>query len=594
MPYETDAVVTAGAKRLRALDERMHRLRVRSGASMRVIVLGLILLSGPARADDCERVAIWRDGTRTDVVCRDEATRRGLTVIDLGSEWTPSILAAGADGAPAYRATYLALARERFAEAGLDGELATRDRYLELYGIAPTLEVVRTRLADAGRHACHDAAGDIGDGNARIVEESIDDARARLRRAKAADARVATIRLVQAHLRCDELFDYAAIDGAYTWQTTSAVERFQRGAMILPTGTLDEATREAFRAGSRELDFRAALRVLRERVVSATGWIEDGSAGPGEGTVLGRSLVPSATWSVRGHEPLENAAPDLISPATESVARALGWMDADTTRASLDAILANDTGTTLVGVELPPPPAYHAPPMQIEIEIDRGDVWRDPAPRRRYAARRPALIVYAVTADRRVPLARWPTTIGGWQKANVDGEITRQWKESPVGRHIWRDLYIGPSWLPPTTTPDRELLRRVNGRLALAREQLGPSYRAAFGMVAFIHLVEERSRDKVEYWDQGIRTHGTGSLASLANGVSHGCHRLLGYHVVRLAELVLAHHPYVRHGDTPTYYRRVLRAAGARFPISIDTLGYRIELVPPIEVTVLPGRIHRR
>jgi len=29
------------------------------------------------------------------------------------------------------------------------------------------------------------------------------------------------------------------------------------------------------------------------------------------------------------------------------------------------------------------------------------------------------------------------------------------------------------------------------------------------------------------------------------------------------------------------------------FPVAIDSAGYRIELVPPIPVNVLPGRIHR-
>jgi hypothetical protein len=71
------------------------------------------------------------------------------------------------------------------------------------------------------------------------------------------------------------------------------------------------------------------------------------------------------------------------------------------------------------------------------------------------------------------------------------------------------------------------------------------------------------------------RTHGTGNVVSLANGVSHGCHRLLGYDVVRLANFMLAHRTYVRRGDTPTSYRRTVRFGG-RFPIAIDSLGYRI------------------
>jgi hypothetical protein len=583
-----------------------------------------LTFSVPVRADECDRVPVWRDGHAEDTVCRAQAADRGLTTIDVGDDWVPVVLAPAPDGsAPAYRATYLALAQERFADAGLDGELAASDRYLELYGIEPSLEVVRRRLTDEPRHRCHDAVDNaaLAWAPARIAEESKADALARIATAKELRAElehdrarkqvadldalaasepqyrravsrlevlegyVNAVRAAQAHLACDDLFEARAIEGAYTWQTSNTIERFQRGAMILPSGVLDDQTRGTLAQLSRERDFVTALRVLRARVIAATGLIEDGTAGSGESTVLGLSLEPEATWRVRGHQPLDGAAPDLISLATEAAASALGWKDASTAAASLEALAAS--ATRFVAIALPRPPAYHAPAMPLEIEIDRGDVWHDPEPRWRDAARRPTLIVYARDGDHRVPLARWPTTIGGWQNAKEDGDIVQKWKESPVGPRIWRDLYVGPSWLPPKATPDRELVRRTARGYVLAREQFGPSYRAAFGFVAFVHLREESD----EFDDQGIRTHGTGNLPSLAHGVSHGCHRLLGMHVVRLAGFVLAHNDHVALGDKPTYYRRVVRFGGA-FPLRIDTLGYRIELTPPIPVDVLPGQVH--
>lgn len=594
---------------------------------VRLLVLACVVLTfGHARADDCERVAVWRDGKRTQMWCRSEAVAHGLTVIDLGDDWVPPFLGPDDDGsATGYAATYRALAQERFADAGLDGELATRDRYLELFGIVPTQGVARVRIADDQRHKCHDAVDDVALGAVvdRIVEETAADGRSRVSQARdlraklehdrirkkladldalvatnkyyqhafdrlnALERRIGAVRAIQAHLACDGLV-VKVIEGAYTWQTSNAVEAFQRGAMILPSGAVDAQTREAFLLDSRERDFRTALRILRERVVAATGLLEDGTAGTGEGQVLGRSLVPEATWRVRGHDPLPNAAPDLISPATEAAAKALGWTDARSVGAFLDQIAAAETGSHLVAIELPPPPTYHARTMELSVEIDRGDVWRDR--QQSNIERRPALTIYAASEAGRIPLARWPTTIGGWQNQKVDGNVEKQWKDSPVGPRIWRDLYIGPSWLPPATTPDRELVRKVDDHYVLAREQMGPSYRAAFGMVAFVHLKAEKDRAKVDYWDQGIRTHGTGNLASLANGVSHGCHRLLGYEVVRLANFVLAHRQFTRHGDTPTSYRRTVRAGG-KFPLAIDSLGYRIELTPPIPVDVLPGRV---
>lgn len=599
--------------------------------SLYTVALALCALAGRARADDCEAIAVWSDGKQTGSVCRDAAAKRELLVIDLSDGWTPLALApgpAGAAGAPGYRASYLALASERFGDAGSDAALAPADRYFELFGIAPSFAVVRARLADDSRHRCHEAIDDaaLAGAPARLAEEphaqaaariasaralraglAHDQARARLpdldalaattayhRRAVARlaslESHIAAVRALQAHLACDGLFRHPPLDGEYTWQTSDAVERFARGEMILPSGIVDTPTLDALRVPSRERAFRTALRVLRERVVAATGLIEDGTAGAGPATVLGRALEPEPTWRVRGHLPLEAAAPDLISAATETVARALGWRDPATALGFLDAVARS--GATAVAVPQIALPAYHGAAIALAVEIDRGEVWRDPAARWRKPERRPALIVYAVDGERRIALVRWPTTIGGWQWEKVGGGVARRWKESPTGPRVWRDLFIGPRWLPPASTPDRELVRRGGGRSVLARELLGPSYRAAFGMIALVHLRERTSRTGVELDDQGIRTHGTGNLASLASGVSHGCHRLLGRNVVRLAGFIVAHRAHVRHGETPTYYRRVVRDGGA-FPIAIDSLGYRIELVPPIPVNVLPGQVRR-
>src|SRR5690606_11717197 len=99
----------------------------------------------------------------------------------------------------------------------------------------------------------------------------------------------------------------------------------------------------------------------------------------------------------------------LVSAATEVAARALGWRDAASTLAFLNR------GAREVAIALPPLPSYHAAPMDLSIVIDRGDISYARPPQRRAAPRRPALIVYVRDGDRRIPLARYPTTIGGWQ-----------------------------------------------------------------------------------------------------------------------------------------------------------------------------------
>lgn len=588
-----------------------------------VIACAVLAASGVVHADVCDAIPIWRDGRPAGTVCRAEARAHGLTVIDLRDTWVPPVLAAGPDGGPAYRATYLALAQERFAEAGSEGELASDDRYLELFGILPTLSVVRARLADDERHRCHAAVDDTA--LATVTEPIIVDrvarakrqlATARRLRAKldrepaddklaaesarpdvrsaylryrtawldAFEARVAAVRAVQAHLACDELLRFRPIAGAYTWQTSRAIRAFQRGTMILPHGVIDASTRAALLTDSRERDFRTALRVLRARVGAATGLIEDGSAATGQALVLGRRLEHEEIWRVRGHAPLPHAAPDLVSAATEAAARALGWLDPASTGAFLTRHAAGE-----VAIALPPLPSYHAAPMELSIEIDRGDVWYDSKPRSRTIWRRPALIIYAHDGTRRIPLARMPTTIGGWQdEKRRDGVIVKARKDSPAGRRVWRDLYVGPTWIPPDSTPDRELVRRVRGRYVLAQYAVGPSYRGAFGLVAFPHLAEVR-RGQLAY--RGVRTHGTGDVVSIAYGTSHGCHRLLGAHAIRLGSFVLRHREHVRRGNVATRYSRVFKHEG-RFRIRVNTRGYRIELVPPITVDILPGRIH--
>lgn len=591
------------------------------------MVCAVLATSGHLHADACDPIPVWRDGRQIGTVCRAEAKAHGLTVIDLRDTWVPPVLAAGPQTrAPAYRATYLALAQERFDDAGIDGELAAKDRYLELFGIIPTITVVRERLADDKRHRCHAAVDDtaLATFTEPVVREKVGRAKRthararRLRRALARDvasgklavldvpamleaferyrvawligveARSEGVRAAQAHLACDKLLTARPIRGAYTWQTTRAIKSFQRRVMILPHGVLDEETRDALLADSRESDFRTALRVLRARVIAATGLIEDGSASTGHGLVLGRRLEPEQTWRVRGHEPLEHAAPDLVSRATEVAARALGWRDAASTLAFLTKHRVHE-----VAIALPPLPSYHAAPMDLSIVIDRGDISYARPPQRRATPRRPALIVYVRDGERRVPLARYPTTIGGWQsEKRKNGRIVTRWKASPAGPRVWRDLYVGPTWLPPDTTPDRELVRRDGKRYVLAREVLGPSYRAAFGLVAFSHMAQVKSRGQVALAYRGVRTHGTGDVVSIAYGVSHGCHRLLGVHAIRLGSFVLQHREHVRRGRQSTRYKRIVKHEG-RFPVSIHTRGYYIELVPPIPVEVLPGRVHR-
>jgi len=578
--------------------------------------------STPAAHADCaEPVSVFDHGREQPPACSVPAT---TTTVDLRDAWTPVLFAVQPDGtAPEFRPSYLALAREQ----GLDGKpLPPNIGLTELYGIVPSFAIVRARFGEAARYACRakiDPAplakltrpyGEELAVNVKLSNHQRDLLGAVLERVrvqrnladyaplatdrelgdtytrwKAADELYTGIVAAQQILACEGLLAAKAIDGTYSWAFGQAVEQFQRRNFLIPNGRLDPDTRTALATDPRELDFRFALRVLRERVVDATGLIEDGTAGKGEQAVLGRMLDPVAMRTVHGQDkPLANAAPDLISAATETAAKELGWTDP----AATAAFLAKHPGGLRVALALPAPPAYHAKHMDLSAEIDRGDVWYDEQPVPRVAWRRPALIVYAQDGKTKRPLVRWPTTIGGWADVRIDGNLTKRWKESDVGPREWRQLYAAPTWLPPDTTPDDELVRWVaKGKWELKKSIMGPGPLSAFGMIRLPHERAIKMKNgSTQYVDNGIGTHGSAVVTSLLNGTSHGCHRLYNHMAIRLGGFLLDHRDHVVRGQQPEHFRRTVNVGGT-FHAQIDTRGFMYELTPPVHIDVLPGTI---
>ncbi|HMG56913.1 MAG TPA: L,D-transpeptidase [Kofleriaceae bacterium] len=568
-------------------------------------------------------------GGERGMVCPDDAAARHLVVVDLQDAWTPRLFAPQPDGtAPGYRATYLALAAEHDAA----GKPVDPDDALgELYGVLPSLAIVRERLADDARHRCNDFIDNsaiplLDRGYAEdykdlvkmydltrvALEQQLERERDRrgvldlpalagikdlapvYERWAKLDVQHRGIVAAQNHYVCEGWLAADDADGAMTWRTGNATEMFQRRNFLMPNQRLDPETREALMLDSGELDFRLALRVLRERVVDATGLVEDGTAGAGPQPILGRMLDPAEMRAARGNEqPLPGAAPDLIAAATEAAARALGWLGPAEARAFLE----RHPGGLRVALALPVPPAYHAPHMQLRAAIDRGDVWYDEVPIPRLIRHRPTLVLYA--DDAAAPggqraLIRWPTTIGGWADQRLeDGGVVQRWKESDVGPRMWRDLFAAPTWLPPKTTPDRDLVKNLwNGHWGLKTEIMGPGAHAAYGMTLLVHHEVIKLRDGGErYDDNGIGTHGSASVTSIVNGTSHGCHRLYNQLAVRLADFLLRHRTHEVRGEQPEIYRRVVARKDERFVAKITTRGFLYELTPPVPVNVLKGNI---
>lgn len=582
-----------------------------------------------------EPVAVFADGEPIGELCASQIESAGLTLIDLGDDWAPRVLTGSPSAPVPYRDTYARLAGEELGEEAA-WDRARRDRFLELYGIFPSLSVIAKRLGDRARHTCHDAVDDAAlerleeavdtwkplvdqkgaQGRRNQLEklltkasrdmhlESIHDLadhahyRAHYREWDRLDTRIDAIDEMQRHLRCEGLLkrgEIGMLDGA----TIDALQAYHRRHMVV-SWQLDDETRRVLSTNSRELDFRTLLRALRERVVDATGLIEDGSAADQPGTVLDRVLDASAfiRSPVRAGEAgsLEGAAPDLISGATDVAARALGWMSP---AAALTFLLRVDRPAR-VAVKLPPRPYYHQAHMELRIEIDRGDVWYDfpyASNGDRYlqpVERRPSLVVYADHGGKEIPLLRWPTTIGGWNPETLDnGRVSLVYKESPVGSRIVRDIVAEPRWIPPESTPPRDLVRpRGEGRWAVRYDTFGPGYASAYGLVMMIHhRVDGAGAGGLNLTDQGIRSHGSVSYDSIHDGFSHGCHRLHNHRAVRLSGFVLAHRRHEVRGPIRLDYARTFAWRDKALRMELESRGFRYELTPPLHVDVLPGRV---
>jgi hypothetical protein len=541
----------------------------------------------------------------------------GTTIVDLRDAWTPRLFAPGADGtAPDYRATYLALA----AETSPDGKpLASTNKFTELYGVVPSLAIVRKRFTETARYACRakiDSApiatlakpyGEEHAGQVKhwLYQRALHGAtleKARVQRGvadysafandrelgfaytqwKTGDDLYRGMTAAQRHLVCEGFLADKDASAEYSWAMGMAVDLFQRRNFLVPNGRLDPETRAALATDPHELDYRFALRILRERVVDATGLLEDGTAGAGPVPILGRMLDPEPMRGARGYRALPNAAPDLVGQATEAAARALGW----TSPAAAQAWLAKHSDLR-VAITLPAPPAYHSAHMDLFAEIDRGDVWYDDQPTPRISWKRPALVVYVRDGETKRPLIRWPTTIGGWSDVNIGGAIVKRWKESDVGPRVWRDVFAAPTWLPPPATPDAELVKWLGpGKWEAKRSIVGPGPMSAFGMMLLPHYKQIGNK----FIDNGIGTHGSAVVTSILNGTSHGCHRLYNQLAVRLGSFLLRHRDHVVKGQKPEHYRRTIHVGGTHL-MKIDTRGFVYELTPPVPVDVLAGNI---
>jgi hypothetical protein len=599
-----------------------------------------------------------------------DARKEGLTVVDLSDDWLPYVFSETPDKPQPLRPFLLDLANGRL-KTGRMYARAHEDRFFEVFGIFPSLNLVRRRLADKRRHTCHDRVKDgvLEELSAKnvIPPEELEKVPNPNPETRAETPMVTTGRTIsprplteqekraviamQAHLRCEDLLRGKATPGRMDRWTAEGLKTYQHLHQLADSSKIDADTRAVLLGDSREHDFRLLLRVLRERIVDATGLLEDGSAVGVQGQVQGRVLdspefqplavsadkpsgAPAAEASATPAQPGQAQtqtvaavdkstkivpASDLIAPATQAASDALGWKTPESALANTLPPPGPPPGAKkarapkvkkgqpaplplAVAIKLPPPPAYHSAKMELRAEIDRGDVvlekpkfdkdghkkWKPPV------ADRPTLTLYAKAGDHEVALVRWPTTIGGWKTfEKKDGTMALKYKESITGEAVWPEVLATPTWHPAPGMPTKRLLIKVGDSFQPKTEIIGPGYRAAYGLVAIPHLqiMEKNDKGEPQLMDLRIRTHGTPGYRSVKRGESNGCHRLHNFEALRLTTFLIKHHENQRDGLVPEDYVRNLSYKGQTVALESESKGYRFKLTPPIPVNVLEGDV---
>ena len=205
----------------------------------------------------------------------------------------------------------------------------------------------------------------------------------------------------------------------------------------------------------------------------------------------------------------------------------------------------------------------------------------------------PHLTLFVTWHGQKIPLVKWRTTIGSWRsEMHADGHVYFKYKNSDIGPRVWRQIVTTPVWIPPDSTPAKDLLktkvldRKVGPVTVVNTDVMGPGYQSAYGLVMGIHIDPKRGG-----FDNQIRTHGSVDYTSIARRFSHGCHRLVNNRAVRLFDFVLRHRRFRRIGDVPMNLKKRFEVEGENYRYTLTTRGYYYELGEPIPVDVLEGKV---
>ena len=591
-----------------------------------------------------EPVDLWRNGKKTGQVDAQGPEAADHVFMDLGDGWVPVLFTdgEGPDGKPyphSYRPTYLALARGEFPD-DVHGERAREDKYLELYGIMPTPSVLQKRIDWAINLECsktldltalenfHGVVSYEGPDESLttrdrylvarkwvekfMAEQGVTDPtlldaeklkpveQGHLRYYLKEHDDFEAIKAAQDRLACEGYFKGKGkwVKGAFDWATHEALNEFERRHRVYSWGALGVDTMQALRMDTAMVEHETVIRVLTERAMHAFGAIEDGSSAGKDGK--------KPTY--KGSDGKLHEVPNLEAELRAAVIEAFGLKDPASSKAFLDSLPAHALereGHYYVAIPGPRRPEYHSEHMDLSVVIDRGDVWYEfpydengvekPQP----VSYRPRTTIYVTYNGQKIPLATYGTTIGGWRSEFINNATFWKYKESNPGPVLWEEIVSAPVWLPPLSTPPRDMLKRKEKRKPdepkweINYHETGPSYASAYGLVAAYHRpYAKRADGSVRVTgDEGIRSHGSVDYMSIMRRHSHGCHRLHNHLAVRLFSFVINHRPHHREGHQPTNWWMNFEYEEEKYSLQIKQGGYVFKLEQPIFVEVLEGRI---
>jgi len=585
-----------------------------------------------AAVPEAERVVLVEGGVER-AVTEQEALRLGYSILDLRDSWTPRIFQShtSAEGAlleHPYNGVFAGLANDTADSEGQPLE-EEEYNYLEVFGIPPSLSVLAKRYHRAATEPCYReidyaaiaAAGTIrfgGGAQRKGAQRRLAEARAAVERAmerlvvdthedllaaapelkdkvalvQKAEAERLAVTHIERVLACDEHNHprYKHQEGVLDEGLRMALRRFQRKHKLYEYANLQSDTLQVLATPTDELNYQSLRRSLEERVVAATGVLEDGSVNRGE-------EAPTFVGADGQRHPIR----DLVKEFTDAAMAQAGLGSLEESKAFFERHPPEHFRWLRVGFKAPAYPEYYSAHMDLDVVVDRGDVWYDPPfdrkgkpvpqPRRRL----PKFKLYVTYLGKRFQLIHWPTTIGGWRtEVANNGHDYYKYKGSDVGERVIRNVISGPVWLPPKTTPLKSLTKRlyVNGRAqnVVNYEEMGPGYLSAYGLVAGYFVIPRKGGRDL---DRGIRAHGSSDFMSILSPerFSHGCHRLKNDLAVRLYSFLITRRDMIVRGDQPVNHERQFLARDEVYEIRVLSRGFLFELTPPLPVEVLEGNI---